>query len=152
MFDGNMHARYFFFTFLLVVNRVSSQNVRLVKGTLGGSVVLPCSSDQSNTNVYWRYSEKITVCDIIKGEVDFDEQDPVFKDRVESFSSEFAKGNFSIKLKNLKKSDEGVYTCNFPKILTPGTLKLIVTENRIGIVMRGPYSLVLFLLGCILLL
>ncbi|KAF5896081.1 uncharacterized protein DAT39_014226, partial [Clarias magur] len=119
----------FFFTFLLVIYRVSSQNVRVVNGTLGGTVILPCSTSQRNTNVYWRYGEKTTVCDIIAGEVDFEEQDAVYKDRVESFPIEFAKGNFSIKLKKLKKSDEGIYTCNFPRILTPDTLKLIVTVN-----------------------
>ncbi|KAF5896082.1 CD276 antigen, partial [Clarias magur] len=104
--------------------RVSEQRIHVVHATLGETVILPCSTNQINSNVYWRYGEKTTVCDIIKGEVDFEEQDPVYKDRVESFPLEFAKGNFSIKLIRVKRDFEGIYTCNFPAKLHPESVKL----------------------------
>ncbi|MCJ8747583.1 hypothetical protein PDJAM_G00155200 [Pangasius djambal] len=147
-----MNGRYFVvFAFLMLINSVSMQSVHVVNANLGHSVILPCTANHRTLTVYWRYNDSKTVFDIIKGEVKFDEQDPVYKGRVGCFPLEFAKGNFSIKLSKLKKSDVGIYTCHFPSTLTPGTVQLRVTENRTGDVMRRPDSLLLFLLGCVLL-
>ncbi|KAB5526183.1 hypothetical protein PHYPO_G00148780 [Pangasianodon hypophthalmus] len=148
----DVNGRYFVvFVFLMLINSVSAQSVQVVNANLGRSVILPCTANHDTLTAYWRYNDSKTVCDIIRGKVNFEEQDPVYKSRVESFPSKFAKGNFSIKLSNLKKSDAGIYTCNFPSTLTPGTVQLRVTENRTGDVMRRPDSLLLFLLGCVLL-
>ncbi|MCJ8747582.1 hypothetical protein PDJAM_G00155190 [Pangasius djambal] len=115
---------------MFVVFPVSVQSVHVVDAILGETIILPCTSNQSTWTVYWRYSDSKTVFDIIKGEVKFDEQDPVYKGRVGCFPLEFAKGNFSIKLSNVKQSYQGIYTCNFPSTLTPHTIQLNIKESQ----------------------
>ncbi|XP_047666936.1 butyrophilin-like protein 10 isoform X2 [Tachysurus fulvidraco] len=121
---------YSWFKVLFVCFSVLGQSVRLVNGTLGRSVILPCSTSDVKTNVYWRYKDSITVCDIIDGQTDFDEQYVKYKGRVETFQTEFPKGNFSIKLNNLTMFDAGIYTCNFPYTLIPVTVHLKVTVSH----------------------
>lgn len=106
---------------------VSMQSVRVINGTLGHTAILPCSTSQLNVNVYWRYNDSITVCDILSGRLDFDEQYQAYRSRVESFPTEIPKGNFSIKLHSLRKSDTGIYTCNIPNTPTQGPVYLRVT-------------------------
>ncbi|XP_026098589.1 CD276 antigen homolog, partial [Carassius auratus] len=48
---------------------------------------------------------------IINGQVSVEGQDPEYKNRVESFSEEYLRGNFSIKLNNLQHTDAGEYWC-----------------------------------------
>ncbi|KAF5896069.1 antigen like protein, partial [Clarias magur] len=112
---------------LLLINRVSSQNVHVVNATLHKSVILPCSANRTQKAVFWLYNETIKVCDIIGGVMNLDEQNELYNNRVETFSSEFPKGNFSIKLNQLKMSDAGNYTCNFSEIPTPKRIQLNVT-------------------------
>ncbi|KAI5609493.1 hypothetical protein C0J50_9471, partial [Silurus asotus] len=100
--------------------------IRTVEAFLGETVILPCERVQTAQNVYWRYMDSITVCDIIRGKANFEEQDPVFKDRVQLFPLEFVKGNFSIKLRNVDWSEEGIYTCNFPNTIVPETVQLSI--------------------------
>ncbi|XP_053085351.1 CD276 antigen homolog isoform X4 [Pangasianodon hypophthalmus] len=115
---------FFSFTFLLLIHKVSVQSVP-VEGIIGQTVILPCKLKQKPQTVFWRYRDDRTVCDFLGGEADFDEQDPAYKDRVEIFPSEIEKGNFSIMLSNVKKSDEGTYTC-IATNLTPLTVELTV--------------------------
>lgn len=81
-------------------------------------MLLPCLIEQKPPHVYWRYRDNTVVGDISDGKADFDEQALAYKDRVNIFSSEIEKGNFSILLSNVKESDEGLYTCNAPNTVT----------------------------------
>ncbi|XP_060714891.1 butyrophilin-like protein 10 isoform X2 [Tachysurus vachellii] len=144
--------RYFYvFAFLLLINNVLVQSVHVVNGTQGRSVILPCSTSDVKTNVYWRYNDSTTVCDIINGKADFEEQHVKYKGRVETFQTEFPKGNFSIKLNNLTMFDAGMYTCNFPRTLIPVASYLKVTENGSESLVRRSDSLLICLLGYMLL-
>ncbi|XP_053472880.1 CD276 antigen homolog isoform X2 [Ictalurus furcatus] len=151
---------WIFFTFLLLIHTVSVQSVR-VEGFIGESVTLPCSFGQKPQTVFWRNDDSRVVCDIIRGEADFSEQDPVYKDRVEISQSEIEKGNFSIMLSNVKESDSGQYTCIVPNSKTL-TLELTVKEKPTTTERKNPTPLtdesptradgpLTFLLGCALL-
>ncbi|KAM9493314.1 coxsackievirus and adenovirus receptor homolog isoform 1-T2 [Clarias gariepinus] len=115
------------FTFLLLVHKVSVQRIR-VEGVIGQTVMLPCSITQKPAEVYWQYNGR-SVCDIISGKADFDEQNPAYRGRVNISSSEIKKGNFSIMLSNVMKSDKGTYTCMSPGVHTV-EVELTVTEGR----------------------
>ncbi|KAG7315436.1 hypothetical protein KOW79_021524 [Hemibagrus wyckioides] len=140
-----------FFTFLVLINKVSMQSVWVINGTRGRTAILPCSTNKLNVNVYWRYNDSTTVCDIISSKLDFDEQYPAYSGRVDSFPDEIPKGNFSIKLHRLRMSDAGIYTCNIPNTATQGPVYLRVTEIRSGALVRTSDTVLLFLLGCTLL-
>ncbi|MCI4393368.1 hypothetical protein PGIGA_G00156860, partial [Pangasianodon gigas] len=124
-----MNVSWFFsFTFLLLIHKVSAQSVP-VEGIIGQTVILPCSPKQKPQTVFWKYSDIKTVCNFLGGEANFREQDPAYKGRVEIFPSEIEKGNFSIMLSNVKKSDEGTYTCHAPNLIPP-TVELTVKERE----------------------
>ncbi|XP_052446883.1 V-set domain-containing T-cell activation inhibitor 1 isoform X4 [Carassius gibelio] len=114
-----MEIRYSQLCFLpvfLFINGVSLQET--VEGFIGGSAVLPCSSKEPPLTVQdidlVRWIEKAkgqNVYIIINGQVSVEGQDPVYKNRVESFPEEYLRGNFSIKLNNLQHTDAGLYKC-----------------------------------------
>ncbi|KAK2907178.1 hypothetical protein Q8A67_006163 [Cirrhinus molitorella] len=97
----------------LMANEVSLQET--VVGFIGGSAVLPCSSKKTlhtiqDITVLWRYKYDQNVYDIINGKYS-EGQNQEYKNRAESFPKEYVKGNFSIKLNNLKHTDAGKYQC-----------------------------------------
>ncbi|XP_026098594.1 CD276 antigen homolog [Carassius auratus] len=106
---------YFFLLVFVIVNEVSLQES--VEGFIGGSAVLPCSSKEPPLTVQdidlvrWRHNYDQNVYEIINGQDSVEEQDPVYRNRVESFPEEYLRGNFSIKLNNLQHTDAGEYTC-----------------------------------------
>lgn len=102
-----MHT--FVFILFILALLVSVQRIR-VEGVIGQTVMLPCSITQKPVEVNWQYKAQ-SVCDIIGGKADCDEQNPAFRGRVNISSSEIEKGNFSIMLSNVMKSDEETYTC-----------------------------------------
>ncbi|XP_026099781.1 CD276 antigen homolog isoform X2 [Carassius auratus] len=113
-----MEIRYSQLCFLpvfLFINGVSLQES--VEGFIGGSAVLPCSSEESTLTVQdielvlWRRNYDQNVYEIINGQVSVEGQDPVYRNRVESFPEEYLRGNFSIKLNNLQNTDAGEYWC-----------------------------------------
>ncbi|TSK67286.1 HERV-H LTR-associating protein 2 [Bagarius yarrelli] len=53
-----------------------------VYAVINDSAVLPCEFKQNSQMVFWPYRDRRTVCDVINGAVDFDEQDPAYRDRV----------------------------------------------------------------------
>ncbi len=77
-------------------------------------------------DVYWVYSGSTNVFDIIKGKDSVEGQDPLYKNKTETFPDEYERGNFSLKLINLQHSDAGKYTC----FITPSdelqTVELII--------------------------
>ncbi|KAF4093406.1 hypothetical protein AMELA_G00001720, partial [Ameiurus melas] len=125
-----------------------------VEGFIGESVILKCSFGHKPKTVFWRYNDSRTVCNIIDGKADFDDQDTVYKGRVTISQSEIEKGNFSIMLSDVKESDSGLYTCTTPNIKTL-TLELTVKARRTapgnGESPRRADGLLMFLLGCALL-
>ncbi|KAM9431924.1 myelin-oligodendrocyte glycoprotein-like [Clarias gariepinus] len=126
-----MNVRWFsFFTFLLLIHKVSMQSsTQHVKGVKGDTVVLPCVHSSNLQKVYWRYKDSTVVCDINNGAIS-DDQDAAYKGRIEIFPSEIQKGNFSIRLKNVTEADEGTYTCRAPNRFQLN-VQLIVTERPV---------------------
>ncbi|XP_052395372.1 CD276 antigen homolog isoform X6 [Carassius gibelio] len=120
--------------FALLVNKVCLQ-VR-VEGFIGGSVVLPCSSTEHDLKpqdiyVYWVYSVRTYVFDIIKGEESEAGQDPRYKNRTKTFPDEYLRGNFSLKLINLTETDAGEYTCFIQHSSESNTVELILKESTV---------------------
>uniref|UniRef100_A0A673GFL2 Ig-like domain-containing protein n=1 Tax=Sinocyclocheilus rhinocerous TaxID=307959 RepID=A0A673GFL2_9TELE len=102
-----------------------------VEGFIGGSVVLPCSSDDHDhklqeVDVSWRHNGSKNVCDLIPHSNSLETQDPRYKNRAETFPQEYERRNFSIKLSGLTHADAGKYIC----LITPSdeqeTVELII--------------------------
>jgi len=116
---------------LLLLSPVSLQDSVSVEGVVRGSVILPCSYQERklNTeeiNVFWRYKQKIKVYDIEKGKAFTQKQDPMFNGRIEGFPSEYTDGNFSLKLSDLRLTDEGQFSCAIPDVIWKYELTLLV--------------------------
>ncbi|KAF5896073.1 antigen like protein, partial [Clarias magur] len=112
---------------MLVINEVSSQSVT-VEAALGDSVILPCSSSRHEKDVFWRYRGTKVVYDIIDGKENFHDQDGEYRYRVKGFPSEFTKGNYSIRLSDVKLNDTGTYSCKIPDFRTV-RVEVKVNEN-----------------------
>ncbi|XP_053085568.1 T-lymphocyte activation antigen CD86 isoform X2 [Pangasianodon hypophthalmus] len=150
---------FLFFLVQLLIHNVLAQNIAYTcKTVVGGTVILPCFTKNAALvgDVFWRYEERKenkAVFDIISGKEDFQDQSQEYRGRVKSFPTDYAKGNFSIQLIDVKLSDSGTYTCIIPK--SPPNVLLIVeekkqiTDPKNGDVTRGASSV--FLLGCSLL-
>ncbi|KAF5896079.1 antigen like protein, partial [Clarias magur] len=102
---------------MLVINEVSSQSVT-VEAAVGDSVILLCSSSRHEKDVFWRYIDGKVVYEIIEGKENFHDQDGEYRDRVKGFPSEFTKGNYSIRLSDVKLNDTGTYSCEIPDFRT----------------------------------
>ncbi|XP_077083088.1 CD276 antigen homolog [Siphateles boraxobius] len=113
-----MFVRYWFiYLFLHLLDKVSLQDPDPVSGVVGGSVILPCSYKErklkmEEMNVFWRYEQKTKVYDIEKGKPLTEKQDQMFKGRIEGFPSEYADGNFSLRLSDLRLTDGGLFSCD----------------------------------------
>ncbi|XP_039528788.1 myelin protein P0-like isoform X2 [Pimephales promelas] len=124
------------YLFLHLIDNVSLQDSVSVEGVVGGSVILPCSYKERklNTeeiNVFWRYKRKnifnyVKVYDIEKGKPLTEKQDAMFKGRIEG-PSEDADGNFSLKLSDLRLTDEGQFLCDIPDVDKEHKLTLLVS-------------------------
>ncbi|XP_073721781.1 V-set domain-containing T-cell activation inhibitor 1-like [Misgurnus anguillicaudatus] len=122
--------------FALLINKVSLQDGNVVEGVTGGSVVLPCATNYiehklSEFTVQWRHNGSLNVCAIIKGKFSPQAQDFTYKNRTETFPTEYKKGNFSIKLNNLACTDAGNYLCyiipSYEQVIT----QLIIKESTV---------------------
>ncbi|XP_043079444.1 sodium channel subunit beta-4-like [Puntigrus tetrazona] len=112
-------VRCWFILFLPLIDKVSLQDPGHITGDVGATVILPCSYTDKvlkpeEINVFWRYNISVVVLNIEKNISSTKEQNAMFKDRIESFSNE--KGNFSVKLKNLRFNDTGEFSCSIPKV------------------------------------
>uniref|UniRef100_A0A3B4EM75 Ig-like domain-containing protein n=1 Tax=Pygocentrus nattereri TaxID=42514 RepID=A0A3B4EM75_PYGNA len=118
-------------TFDLVCVLVSvSVSLLEIEGFVGDTVILPCLSSgkelPNKVTVFWRFRDSGAVYNIVDSRASLDEQDAPFRGRVDSFPDEWTKGNFSIKLSGVKKTDGGMYTCFIHEVNIQTTIYLIV--------------------------
>lgn len=116
---------------LLLSSSVSLQDPPDIVGYAGDSVILPCSYQEKvlkpeQMNVFWRYNENIIVFNIEKGIPSTYGQNAMFKDRIDSFPSEYANGNFSLRLSNLELTDKGQFLCSIPDVFLKNKTMLLV--------------------------
>lgn len=109
-----------FVLFLLTVasdHLVVTGTVHAISSYVGEEVVLNCSVDfnfstQILEEVKWkRTDQEVLVLLYADGEVHSDSTDDRYRGRAEFFMSEISKGNFSLKLKDVKPEDKGEYIC-----------------------------------------
>ncbi|XP_073717748.1 myelin-oligodendrocyte glycoprotein [Misgurnus anguillicaudatus] len=110
---------------VLFINKASPQET--VQGFVGSSALLPCHSSSQVLTVHWRYNDIKNVYDIQNGKESTKEQDFDYSGRTQMFPKEFIKGNFTLKLTNLKQSDEGVYCCFIPDSPDPKNVQQYIT-------------------------
>lgn len=120
--------------FALLINKVSLQAVNVAVGVTGGSVVLPCATSDikdklSDITVQWRHNDSLNVCAIIDGTFSLQYQDITYKNRTETFPTEYKKGNFSIKLNNLACTDAGNYQCYIIHSYEEVIIQLIIKDT-----------------------
>ncbi|KAF4097912.1 hypothetical protein G5714_021920 [Onychostoma macrolepis] len=118
--------------FAVLLNKACLQLT--VEGKVGGSALLPCSSignsfKNEDATVYWRHNSSQNVYDIIEGKGSVEKQDPVYKNRAETFPNEYMKGNFSLKLNNLQYNDAGKYVCYITKAHQNPSTQLFVKDG-----------------------
>lgn len=93
-----------------------SCHIPVIEGFTGHDVLLPCiyrghARLPEKVFATWRDRDNSSMLDIRQNVQDFYHQKHKFRGRVESFPGRYRKGNFSITLKNITKSDMGVYQC-----------------------------------------
>ncbi|MBN3289474.1 HHLA2 protein, partial [Polypterus senegalus] len=85
-----------------------------VVSEVGTDALLPCSypdTPVSKAKIYWQTSSGKIVHYFIEGKDILNTQEPEYNGRTQLFHSELQKGNFSLEIKRLTKSDQGVYVC-----------------------------------------
>ncbi|XP_050951401.1 CD276 antigen homolog [Labeo rohita] len=89
-----------------------------VRGFVGDPAILSCYIPESEIRdkleefkIHWRDDKGKKVCDFTGGNTTCQNQDPKYKDRVETLPEESKKGTFSIKLNGLQNSDAKKYHC-----------------------------------------
>ncbi|XP_060714795.1 uncharacterized protein LOC132838487 [Tachysurus vachellii] len=141
-----------FFMVHLLIHNVLVQSIETREAFVGHTVILPCSIDRTvvTVDVFWRDDEQKVLVDIIKSKEVFSDQSPEYRDRVQTFQTEIANGNFSIKLSNVTLYDSGTYTCHPPPRAVQ-SVKLSVKEGEKKITPRNGDITIrassLFLLG-----
>ncbi|XP_016117578.1 butyrophilin-like protein 2, partial [Sinocyclocheilus grahami] len=83
---------------------------------LGSSVVLPCSVDEllsvEDLEVEWRRTDSETLVHLYQdGESRAEAQQQDYQDRAHFFTDQIQRGNFSLRLDDLRAEDEGPYKC-----------------------------------------
>ncbi|RVE75480.1 hypothetical protein OJAV_G00016760 [Oryzias javanicus] len=98
---------------LLLAAALSSVSCQVpVDGSVGGSVLLPCTTtDLQFLRVFWRDKDDNVVLNIQNGSPDYSSQNTRYRERVTSNQEEIRKGNFSILMKNLQVDDSDTYVC-----------------------------------------
>ncbi|CAM4654397.1 unnamed protein product [Leuciscus chuanchicus] len=132
--SGNVRRRglFYFLLVFLLINEVSLQES--VEGFIGGSAVLPCSSEKhqlklEDISVLWRRNS-LSVYDIIEGKDSVKAQDPAYKNRTETFPEEYLNGNFSLKLNDLQHNDAGKYKCFITQDSVIKSVQLFIKERQ----------------------
>ncbi len=83
---------------------------------LGSSVVLPCYVDKplpvEGLEVEWRRTDSDILVHLYQdGESQTGAQQQDYQDRAHFFTEEIQRGNFSLRLDDLRAEDKGQYTC-----------------------------------------
>ncbi|KAL1278854.1 hypothetical protein QQF64_025527 [Cirrhinus molitorella] len=111
--------------FVAVIPVISGEHLKVsgshkpVSASVGEDVTLNCSVDSHITpehieEVSWKKKVKggnIVVLLYQNNETLSDSSDERYRDRVEFFTAEIPKGNFSLRLKSVRTEDKGVYMC-----------------------------------------
>lgn len=92
-----------------------------VVAVVGGSVILPCQTqkvDKEMSGVEWRREDLDPIFVYVwnkdvKAQM---EQHPAYKGRTLLFKDQFIQGTFSLKIFEVKLSDEGTYKCFVPTL------------------------------------
>ncbi|CAH2223007.1 HERV-H LTR-associating 2 isoform X1 [Pelobates cultripes] len=84
-----------------------------VWGELSKEVILPCSFKPTEEEViHWNIDENSkNVHSFYYGQEHLEDQDPNYRGRTSLFLSELSSGNASLKITDVKKSDENTYSC-----------------------------------------
>nr|XP_055074610.1 ICOS ligand-like [Misgurnus anguillicaudatus] len=119
--------------FALLISKVSLQ----VVGIIGGSVLLPCASNDTkherpDINVCWRHNGTLNVYDITKGNCSEKLQKADYKNRAKVFPDEYENGNFSLKLNDLIPTDAGEYQCFILHSSELVKVQLLVNVSKAG--------------------
>ncbi|XP_056614054.1 CD276 antigen homolog [Triplophysa dalaica] len=150
---------------VLLINTASPHLI--VTGFEGESVILECAHKnfkfaEQQLEVHWRHNDIHNVYDIMHGKISVKEQHSVYKDRVSVVLEKCKTGNFSLKLENLQRSDEGIYLCFVPTVDVFQNVELVVkakslqqhrtdrlrsqsTDTRLGLILH-----LIPLFGCIM--
>ncbi len=107
------------YVFLSERLRVSGSS-RSISASVGEDVTLNCSVDSHITpehieEVSWKKTDEdknILVLVFQNNETLSDSAHERYRDRVEFFTAEIPKGNFSLRLKSVRTEDKGVYMCH----------------------------------------
>uniref|UniRef100_A0A9J8C0J7 Ig-like domain-containing protein n=2 Tax=Cyprinus carpio TaxID=7962 RepID=A0A9J8C0J7_CYPCA len=99
-----------------VVRLLVSGSDESISASVGEDVTLSCSVDSHITpehfDVTWKKTdENIQVLLFQDNKTLPDSSDERYRDRVELFTAEIPKGNFSLRLKSVRTEDKGVYMC-----------------------------------------
>ncbi|XP_052394459.1 CD276 antigen homolog isoform X2 [Carassius gibelio] len=119
---------------LHLIDKGSLQDPLEIEGVVGDSVILPCSYNArvlnpDERNAFWRYNTHKNVYDIENDRPVTEDQDAVFKDRIESFPSEYKNGNFSIRLNHLNFTDQGDFLCSITEVQKKFNRRLTVRAS-----------------------
>ncbi|XP_070711784.1 V-set domain-containing T-cell activation inhibitor 1-like [Pempheris klunzingeri] len=98
-----------------------------VTAAVGGSVLLPCVYSgpepvPEQVTFFWRDGDNGRVMNVVSGKQDVVTQSTAFAGRVSSFPDLYGGGNFSIQLRDVRRSDGGPYECH---VLTLDVLRQV---------------------------
>ncbi|XP_051781986.1 CD276 antigen homolog [Erpetoichthys calabaricus] len=125
-----MRARHLHITLLLALNimQVLSEDV---VGISGNKVLLPCvfstpkPLDVQTVGFAWKRLPNINMLIFSSGKINIA---PGYAGCISLYNDQIAKGNFSLELLNIQKTDEGDYRCYPPPDQPPQDVKLTVKE------------------------
>ncbi|CAB1428054.1 unnamed protein product [Pleuronectes platessa] len=109
-----------------------------VKGQAGDDVLLPCIYGEDDplpqkVSHYWRDQDDAVVLDSNLGVPDPSSQSPTYRGRVDPAPQ--LEGDFSIVLKQVGRSDSGVFECHVPEVDFMKSVQLTVTD-KLNVVMK----------------
>ncbi|XP_028811602.1 uncharacterized protein LOC114765580 isoform X5 [Denticeps clupeoides] len=129
-----------------VVRLVVSGGARAVSAGLGEDVILSCSVDSSEQieEVVWKTDQDIIVLQYKDGEVLPDSSHERYRGRAEFFPAEIHKGNFSLRLKEVRTEDKGDFMCEVHTSLLSASTTVLLEDLGLSLLH------VLILLLCII--